>query len=169
MTNVEIAGAAIMTLACALIACWQEEGEKMRHYEISLSWPQLLGWRLAVGTAVFAVALLGLWQHGAFAIDRGQYGDVPQPIRDWIKTLKTPLTPNSTCCDIADGNRDILWDTEGEGDGKRFRVRVNGQWLPVPPEAVINESNRIGYPIVWIGTDDRGQPRVKCFLPGAGG
>lgn len=99
----------------------------------------------------------------AIARDNGQYGDVPQHTRDWIRTLKTPLTPNSTCCDIADGNRDILWKSEGGN----YRVQVAGVWLPVPPEAVITEPNRLGYAVVWTRPGDRGEQVVKCFIPGA--
>lgn len=119
---------------------------------------------------VLLIALISVFiSPRAFGRDSGQYGEVSPPIRDWIKSLKTPRSGSPGCCDIADGNRDILWDTEGDGDGKRYRVRVAGEWIAVPPDAVITEPNRVGYPIVWTRPGDRGLPVVVCFLPGAGG
>lgn len=149
-----IGAIAAITVGCIWVACYGIEDEPG-------PLPRWVRWFIVgvvIGLAIFAASR-------ALARNNGQYADVPKPIADWVKTLKTPLTPQSTCCDIADGNRDILWDTEGEAAGKQYRVSVAGKWIPVPPEAVITEPNRLGYPVVWMTPNGS----VKCFLPGAGG
>jgi len=43
----------------------------------------------------------------------------------------------------------------------------------VPDEALIEKPNRLGYAVVWYypsyEVDGRMTPKIRCFLPGAGG
>jgi hypothetical protein len=71
------------------------------------------------------------------------------------------------CCNVADGWRvnDVDWDSK---DG-HYRVRLSGEWVPIPDEAGITEPNRFGPAVVWPYLDSNGTTQIRCFLPGAGG
>lgn len=54
--------------------------------------------------------------------------------------------------------------------GKRqghYRVRIDGEWVNVPDEAVITEPNRIGRTMVWPIRDGVGGLYIRCFMPGS--
>lgn len=79
------------------------------------------------------------------------------------------------CCSFADGLaiRDVDWDTAtvADADGKQtivYRVRLNGKWLDVPPDAVVTVPNKFGSAVVWPITDASGNVTIRCFMPGAG-
>jgi hypothetical protein len=59
------------------------------------------------------------------------------------------------CCDEADEWRvdDVVWESK---DG-HYRVRLYGEWVPVPDETVITEPNRFGPAVVWPYLDAEGQ------------
>ena len=93
--------------------------------------------------------------------DSSKWGHDPDT-SNWFKSLKNG---NGTpCCDYADGTR-----LEDPGDYKRnddgsYEVNVDGQWLHVEKERVLQGSNRVGYAILWRMV---GPPHtVWCFLPG---
>ncbi len=92
-----------------------------------------------------------------------RYAQVAPADRDWIRGLSDRHGFN--CCDMADGTR--LEDPDWEFDGEGYRVRVDGDWLAVPPEAVVTQNNRVGFAIVWRYRDVDGAIRIRCFLPGA--
>lgn len=79
----------------------------------------------------------------------------------WYKDLKSGKGP---CCDGSDYKpmADVDWETR---DG-RYRVRIDGQWVDVPPEAVLPGPNRDGRTLVWPSWGD-GKRTVRCFMPGA--
>lgn len=85
---------------------------------------------------------------------------------DWISNLRNPVN-GMRCCDEADGE---TVQTELGPNG--YRVFVAGQWIDVPPTAVLHEPNRHGRPIVWWYRSVDYQTRaisikIRCFLPGA--
>jgi hypothetical protein len=47
-------------------------------------------------------------------------------------------------------------------------VRLHGEWIDVPIEAVVTETNRFGPAVVWPYLDAEGTTKIRCFLPGAG-
>jgi len=78
---------------------------------------------------------------------------------------KTDIHP--PCLDVRyDGFsvQDVDWDTQ---DG-HYRVRIYGQWLVVPDDAVVTEPNRFGPAVVWPYNDRNGNTQIRCFIPGAG-
>lgn len=88
-------------------------------------------------------------------------------LHDWIQGLKNKNKIG--CCSTADG-----YPAEAEndtGDGKNWRVRIEGEWYTVPPEALIDDQpNKLGYPMVWWYPDWNGTkmtPKIRCFIPGA--
>ena len=49
-----------------------------------------------------------------------------------------------------------------------YRVRLKGEWIDVPPNAIVKEPNRYGPAVVWPYQDVDGKTKIRCFLPGAG-
>jgi hypothetical protein len=100
----------------------------------------------------------------AYAIDNGQYENVPPHIRQWFETAKNKA--GVPCCSIADG-----MPTE-------FDLREGGYWVPnpgnpaapwvqVPPEAIINHpGNPTGTAVIWWASS---YTFIRCFVPGAEG
>jgi hypothetical protein len=102
------------------------------------------------------------------ARDNGQYSDVDPATRNWVKNLKD--RKGQSCCDTADGYpAEHEWDAGSRG----YKVLIEGQWYPVPSDALIEEPNRLGYATVWYWWewefDGRKIHHIRCFLPGAGG
>ena len=103
------------------------------------------------------------------AFDNGQYADVPDNIRSWFKSIRSPN--GRLCCDIADGHR-TTWKGDEAG---RYWVPINGEWIQVPEEAVVyNSASPISESVVWYNSfgDDEGLGYVtidiRCFVPGDG-
>jgi hypothetical protein len=117
---------------------------------------------------VTALAVSVLAGPSAVARDYGQYHNVDPDLRKWIEELRDRT--GQSCCDTADGHpADYEWDFDSKG----YRVRIEGKWYVVPPEAVISEPNKLGYATVWYwwSWDLAGKKthHVRCFLPGPGG
>ncbi len=113
--------------------------------------------RLAVVLAL--VLLIG---GPLFARDDGRYAQGDPKIKRWIERLTDKN--GASCCDTADGHEVEGWAFGAEG----YRVKVQGQWLDVPERALITGPNLLGYARAWLYWEN-GQPRVRCFIPGAGG
>lgn len=103
----------------------------------------------------------------SMARDYGQYSDIDPATKNWVRGLKDKK--GESCCESADGHpAEYEWDVGSRG----YRVRIEGQWYPVPQEALIEEPNRLGYATVWYWWEwDGGRKihHIRCFLPGAGG
>jgi hypothetical protein len=89
----------------------------------------------------------------------GRYAN--SPLKQWFDSLKSGKGP---CCSDADGSAvsDVDWESK-EG---HYRVRLDGQWLDVPDEAVITEPNRVGRTMVWPIRGYLGIS-IRCFMPGS--
>jgi hypothetical protein len=66
----------------------------------------------------------------AAAMDRGQFNNVPPAIREWFEKMRSPN--GISCCSYADGHRTGYDIRQGQ-----YWVPIEGEWYPVPPEAVI--------------------------------
>lgn len=108
------------------------------------------------GLAAFALLGLGTAVYGR-DID-GRYAG--SPLKSWFDGLRSGRGP---CCSDADGTAlsDVDWDTK---DG-HYRVRIDGEWLDVPDDAVITEPNRAGLTMVWPIRGYQGIT-IRCFMPG---
>ena len=86
------------------------------------------------------------------------------PLKEWFESLASRRGP---CCSVADGQsvEDVDWDTK---DGK-YRVRLDGQWIEVPPDALVTVANKLGRAVVWPYKDYESRTQIRCFIPGAGG
>jgi hypothetical protein len=82
-------------------------------------------------------------------------------LNSWYESLHSGKGP---CCDGSDAKRvdDADWDSK---DG-HFRVRIDGEWVDVPREAVVEGPNRAGRTMVWPYYQD-GHPKARCFMPGS--
>ena len=50
----------------------------------------------------------------------------------------------------------------------KYWVPINGEWVMVPPETVLKETNNpTGDAIVWYTMYDN-KPYIRCFVPGGG-
>jgi hypothetical protein len=104
---------------------------------------------------IFAAASL----QGAIARDDGRYAN--SPLKPWFDSLRSGRGP---CCSDADGFAvsDPDWDTLNG----HYRVRLDGQWIVVPDDAVITEPNRVGRTMVWPIKHSWGTT-IRCFMPGS--
>jgi hypothetical protein len=111
--------------------------------------------RIAVALIASTAALAGV----ATARDDGRYAN--SPLKSWFDSLKSGKGP---CCSDADGSAvaDVDWESK---DG-HYRVRLHGQWIDVPDDAVITEPNRAGRTMVWPMWGTVGIT-IRCFLPGS--
>lgn len=126
--------------------------------------------RFLVGIAlVTAFILSAVWGYAYPRDLDGRYA--ASPLKGWFDHLQSK---KGLCCSDADGTAlsDVDWDTH---DG-HYRVRIEGQWWDVPPEAVIEEPNRAGVTMVWpvyyrneIGGMPATRIEIRCFIVGAQG
>jgi hypothetical protein len=111
-------------------------------------------------TIGFAVLLLALACHPGHSRDLdGRYAK--SPLKQWFDSLRSGKGP---CCSDADGS--ALADIDWESKGGHYRVRLDGEWIDVPDEAVITEPNRIGRTMVWPLRGYLGLT-IRCFMPGS--
>src|SRR5207253_4894122 len=96
-------------------------------------------WR-AVGIAVFIFILVfGLSIIAAPARDLdGRYA--ASPLKPWFESLQSKR--GVACCADADGN--VLLDSDWKSSGGHYAVRIEGEWIAVPDEAVVERPNLDG-------------------------
>jgi len=105
------------------------------------------------------VAPIVLTTGSALGRDDGRYAD--SPLKPWFDSLRSHLGP---CCSDADGF--AVSDPDWESHDGHYRVRLDGQWVEVPDEAVITEPNRAGRTMVWPVKTAFGIA-IRCFMPGS--
>jgi len=110
---------------------------------------------------VGAAVLLAMASQIVQARDRGQFANANPEIKAWFDRLASRKGP---CCSDADGSAvsDVDWETSGG----HYRVRIEGEWVDVPEEAVITEPNRVGRTMVWPVRGYLGLT-IRCFMPGS--
>jgi hypothetical protein len=115
----------------------------------------------ALATIASAMLLVASASHLGHARDRGQYANSSPELKTWFEGLKSGKGP---CCSDADGT--AVSDVDWESGNGHYRVRLDGQWVDVPDEAVITEPNRIGRTMVWPLRGYLGLT-IRCFMPGS--
>ena len=113
----------------------------------------------AWGRGAMLVAPLVLCTQSALGRDDGRYAD--SPLKPWFDSLRSQLGP---CCSDADGV--AVADPDWDSHQGHYRVRLDGQWIDVPDEAVITEPNRAGRTMVWPVKTAFGIS-IRCFMPGS--
>jgi hypothetical protein len=112
-------------------------------------------------TVALAALLSAPWLHLGYARDDGRYANSNPELKAWFDSLKSGKGP---CCSDADGT--ALSDVDWESSSGHYRVRLEGQWIDVPDDAVITTPNRIGRTMVWPMYRD-GKITPRCFMPGS--
>jgi hypothetical protein len=102
---------------------------------------------LAIGFAALKVA--NAHDHGRPELDA------------WFKGLSSRA--KAACCDGSDATR--LDDIDWESRAGRYRVRIQGEWIDVPEDAVVDGPNRAGPAMVWPVRGYLGLT-IRCFMPG---
>jgi hypothetical protein len=120
--------------------------------------------------AALAVAIGALLSTAAAAFDNGQWNDVPEHVRSWFKSLRSPNGIH--CCDVADGHR-TDWEIRQTSYYIPNPIDPTGEWIPVPDAAVVhNTGNPVGEAIVWWNViaidEDQTGIFIRCFVPGDG-
>lgn len=81
----------------------------------------------------------------------------------WFESLHSGKGP---CCDGSDAL--AIDDPDWDSANGHYRVKLEGEWVDVPDDAVITEPNRDGRALVWPYRKDGKLNQVRCFMPGAG-
>ena len=124
---------------------------------------------LRIATLMLRIATLmfcAVSATAAAAMDRGQFKNVPPEIRERFENMRSPK--GISCCSYADGHRTGYDIRQGQ-----YLVPIDGDWYPVPPEAVIKTENPVGEAIVWYlhqagpeGSLPRSEwYKIVCFVP----
>src|SRR6516225_2639028 len=99
---------------------------------------------------------------------------IPAQARDDGRYANSPLhagfdhlaSGNGRCSSFADGLS--VQDGDRESQDGKYLVRLFGQWIVVPGNAVVTEPNKFGPAVVWPYMNPKGVTQIRCFLPGAG-
>jgi len=138
--------------------------------------------RAFVIMVVAAILIAGVYAAFARELYPGQYQNVSEDVSNWFKSQKIP-GKDASCCSEADGT----YAEEDIRDGhywvrfvikkynaNREAVPETVDWMPVPDEAVIHDSNPHGAAVVWWSAattyKDGGyhlNVSIRCFAPGA--
>ena len=118
--------------------------------------------RCRIGPLALAVAVIAaLPLSSSIARDRGQFASSTPEMKSWFDSLRSGKGP---CCSDADGS--AVSDVDWESSNGHYRVRLDGEWIDVPDEAVITEPNRVGRTMVWPMRGYLGVA-IRCFMPGS--
>lgn len=114
------------------------------------------GWMILIIVSLMLLAL-ALSIHPAKSHDHSKPG-----LDSWYQSLRSGRGP---CCDGPGKDATHLSDVDWESKDGRYRVRIHGEWIDVPPDAVLNVPNRDGRTLVWT-LHVNGRPIVRCFMVG---
>lgn len=114
-------------------------------------------WKILICAAIL-IAVLAVVVTRALAHDHARPG-----LDGWYQSLRSGKGP---CCDGPGVDATHLSDADWESRDGHYRVRIEGEWIDVPDEAVLDVPNRDGRTLVWPMWND-GKRTVRCFLPGA--
>ncbi len=119
-----------------------------------------IGWLIfAAACGVALLFLVTAYCGRARAHDHSRPG-----LNDWYKSLRNKAS--SPCCDGPSVDAVHLADVDWESKDGRYRVRIDGEWVDVPDEALLDGPNRDGRTLVWP-TWSNGKRAVRCFMPGS--
>ena len=88
-------------------------------------------------------------------------------LNGWFNGLHNGI--GGQCCSNMDGK--VVLDADWDSKDGHYRVRIDGEWIDVPDDAVIKEPNLYGPTVVWPKPSSFYGAHVKttilCFLPGS--
>jgi hypothetical protein len=65
------------------------------------------------------------------------------------------------CCSGDDADQPDDWRTSGD----HYQALVQGEWINIDPDAVVNGMNKAEHALIWLKHLD-GHPQARCFMPG---
>ena len=116
-------------------------------------------WLAAIGLVLLVVSGWALSRANGRDLE-GRY--VSSPLKPWFDQLKSKS--GALCCSDADGT--ALSDVDWRSRDGRYQVRLDGQWIDVPEDAVITQPNRARRTMVWPLRSYMGLS-IRCFMPGS--
>jgi hypothetical protein len=141
-------------------------GEPFRASDVA---SRTAGARAHITRFIAALVLSFALSHPAGAADHGQLGPTSPDVKAWASTLENKLKEG--CCSTADGWKPE--EVEYDMKGNKYRVKIDGEWYEVPPDAVVEVPNRFGFAVVWYYRSwlngMKPSVSIRCFIPGAGG
>jgi hypothetical protein len=142
----------VMFIACAVLSfgLWMGVNAK--------TGPQSTMGTLFVFIGAIALLIMLMLQIPAHAHDHSR----PE-LDGWFKGLQS--SSKAPCCDGSDAMR--LDDVDWISKGGHYQVRLEGEWIDVPDDAIVGEPNRAGPTMVWPWRTDGKLNRVRCFMPGS--
>jgi hypothetical protein len=147
----------------AVTTDWKCSRRLLRAYSFSTSTLRNCKARPLIASLVFCAVSVT----AATAMDRGQFANVPPEVREWFEHLQSPK--GVPCCSYADGHRTGYDMRQGQ-----YWVPIEGEWYPIPSEAVIKTANPVGEAIVWYVSEynevisSGPKYRILCFVPSDG-
>lgn len=118
--------------------------------------PPSIGQVLLVGTVTIAIVVI------LFLAVRASAHDHNHPeLNAWFMGLHSG---KGACCDGSDAMS--IDDPDWQNDSGHYRVRLEGEWVDVPDDAVITEPNKVGHALVWPYRRDGKLNQIRCFMPG---
>ena len=90
--------------------------------------------------------------------------DASRPeLNRWFNNL---ASGRGLCCSLTDGV--TVADPDWESKDGHYRVRLGGQWIDVPDDALVTVPNRAGRTMVWPMPMIEGDTiKIRCFMPGS--
>ncbi len=110
--------------------------------------------------AIVAAIVLLCSTSSAFSRDDGRYANAP--LKPWFEQLSSK---KGRCCSDADGH--VVLDSDWDSKDGHYRVRIDGEWIDVPDDAVIRQPNLFGRTVVWPYYEDGHVSQIRCFMVGA--
>jgi len=106
---------------------------------------------LTISFVLLALAWSYAWPH-----------DAAHPeLNGWFDHL---ASGKGLCCSLVDG--EMVADADWESKDGHYRVRIDGEWIDVPDDAVITEPNRDGRTMVWPIRRYGALRSIRCFMVG---
>jgi hypothetical protein len=119
---------------------------------------------------VIICAIAGIVSTCAIIIEhpaQAHMADAPE-LDGWFGGLASKN--GAPCCSYADASTvvDSDWDTAVVDGKQHYRVRLDGRWIVVTDEEVVEGPNWYKRTVVWVYKDALGLMMVRCFMPGSG-
>lgn len=120
-------------------------------------------WKIPSIFSVLCGVTLWLFAVGACSFSAHAHDHSRPGLDGWYQGLRSG---KGSCCDGPGVDAYSLADVDWESKAGRYRVRIEGQWHDVPPEAVLDGPNLDGRTLVWP-IKGYGGLTIRCFMPGA--
>jgi hypothetical protein len=115
------------------------------------------GMAILSGYVILLIMLLHSCASSAHDHDRPE-------LNKWFKSLQSGKGP---CCNNTEAIH--VDDPDWQNDSGHYRVRLEGEWVDVPDDAVVSGPNMDGRAMVWPYRRDGVLNQIRCFMPGAQG